>query len=278
MAAMLLLILSGRKTIKRVSMVILVIIVVSIMSLLVGLMVAGKHLDSVGTRYPNVNTLHNNLLPDSTFDFSSALSLLLPCWIGLFSGVNNAARLSNPFESIPRGIFWALGISGILYCVEFILLASTIDRKLLTDNNVPLLVGFPSQYVTVPGVLIVGVGAALQCLLIASTTLQGIMRDFEVSEHAKRSVVTKLKQVNRYGEPMWAVIFSVMLALPLLLIPDLEHIAKIATLCFLLCYGSTNLACCLFAAFESTMWRPKFKYQNATFAALGCFMCIFMMF
>lgn len=60
-------------------------------------------------------------------------------------------------------------------------------------------------------------------------------------------------------EPIPAIICTCLLTLPFIFVQKLEDLAQITTLCFLMCYGTTNLACCLLSAFRSPDWRPRFK-------------------
>jgi hypothetical protein len=102
-----------------------------------------------------------------TVIFADQVSLVLPCFIGIFSGVNNAQHLATPTRSIPRGAFSAIGVSLALYLALFSLFGCAIERIELLDNVVigPL-IAWPNMWVSVPGVAIVGLGAALQCLMI----------------------------------------------------------------------------------------------------------------
>lgn len=71
--------------------------------------------------------------------------------------------------------------------------------------------------------------------------------------------------------------FTFVLTLTLAFIPDLEVVAKLATMCFLLCYGSVNLACFLLTAFKSPDYRPKYQSHWSIYA-IGCCLCLFLMF
>ena len=101
--------------------------------------------------------------------------MLLPCQIGLFVGVNNFKKLLNPVAAIPLGIFTSLTISSLLYLVLFILMACVISNvELINDTNAAVKLAFPNQWFLIPGVLMVGIGAALQCLLLSANVLRAL--------------------------------------------------------------------------------------------------------
>ena len=72
---------------------ILVILATSLLSMYVG----------IGLAMGQGNHFNENLYPNADgFRFGDALSLVLPCFIGIYSGVNNARHLKDPFRVCPN--------------------------------------------------------------------------------------------------------------------------------------------------------------------------------
>lgn len=47
-----------------------------------------------------------------------------------------------------------------------------------------------------------------------------------------------------------------------ILIGNLDYIAPILSMFFLMCYGFVNLACALQTLLRTPNWRPRFKYYH----------------
>ena len=246
--------LTGRKTVHILAFAFLIVLGLSFLSLIVGLATA------VRFNHPlSIGTLRSNLYPPRTElhpipDFAELITLLMPCFVGLYSGVNNARQLKNPNKSIPRGMFVAIGVSLALYVALFLLFAASIDRKtLLEDTLVGVKMGWPVWWLLVPAIYLVGFGASLQLLLVASAVLHSLSAElFQWTHH-----IYMHHQIK--DEPKPATLLTAALILPLLFIPELEELATLTTMCFLMCYGTTNLACALLSTFNSPEWRPKYS-------------------
>lgn len=211
--------------------------------------------------------LKENLHPDESFDIRESLSLLLPCYIGIFSGVNNARQLRNPFLSIPRGAFIAIGITTALYTLLMLQFGAAFPRHILAVKTIigPLS-GWPWKWIPIVGVYVVGLGAAMQCLMISSNVLTSLA--IMVPRSVARVKIT----------PRKSLVITSVLAAVMLFITNLEDLSKFATMSFLLCYGSSNLACFLFDLFKSPGWRPRYQYYHWSLSMLGFIVCIAAMF
>jgi hypothetical protein len=84
-----------------------------------------------------------------------------------------------------------------------------------------------------------------------------------------------LIECHRVTRP--ATLFTILLATPLIFFTDVEYLAALATMCFMVCYGFTNLACFLLTAFIQLNWRPKYHVPSYV-SATGCLACLLLMF
>lgn len=262
-----LLVCTGHKFMHGIAVVFLFVLVGSFTSMIIGLAV-------LPTDSPyRINNPQLNLFPHQSFAFNNCLSLILPCFIGIFSGVNNAKSLRKPYRSVPFGTFAAVGVSTFLYLILVLLFGLQIDRNVLLEN---LMVGplsaWPSKWIAVLGVLIVGLGASCQCLMMASSVLHSLAED-EVLLLLNKLRIHKLQS----NEPRLALLLTTILSFPLMFI-NVEMLAEWTTMCFLLCYCCTNWACWLLSTFKSPNWRPKFEYNGWCTAALGFLLCLGLMF
>ena len=162
-----------------------------------------------------------------------------------------------------------------MYTVLVTIFATTFPRELLLTR--PLLgpeSAWPWSWAALPGVYIIGVGASLQCLLIGSNVLHSLA--------ANRVLPDSLMwlQIHRQTDenPRLAKLYTVLLTLGLLFIVDLEILAQLATMSFLLCYCFSNISCCLLSVFRSPSWRPRFRHFHWISSLLGAILCMSLMF
>ncbi|KAI3648409.1 hypothetical protein MP228_006263 [Amoeboaphelidium protococcarum] len=263
----------GQRAIRLASILFLLILVVAFIALILGLIINPFFAATVDVSPPSLERFVQNLLPsDGALDLTKQITLLLPCFLGLFSGIHHADQLENASRDVPIGIFVSIVVSTIIYLTQFLLMSATIAGNALRHNSTIVIeLGFPSNYITVFGTLFVGVGAALQCLNISSTMASQLLKVFSGKADA-RSFVHYLD-----NNPLLLVTITAISSIPFFFLPNLEEIAKIATLCFLMTYGFTNFACSLQAAFQSGEWRPTFKYYSWKISAAGVLLCTVVM-
>ncbi|KAI3632094.1 hypothetical protein MIR68_009930 [Amoeboaphelidium protococcarum] len=263
----------GQRAIRLASILFLLILVVALIALLLGLIINPFFAATVDVSPPSLERFVQNLLPaDDALDLPKWITLLLPCFLGLFSGIHHADQLENASRDVPLGIFVSIAVSSVIYLTQFLLMSATIAGSALRHNSTIVIeLGFPNNYITAFGTLFVGVGAALQCLNISSTMALQLLKVFSGRVDAHSFV----RYLDNY--PLLLVMITSVLSVPFFFLPNLEEIAKIATLCFLMTYGFTNFACSFQAASQSGEWRPTFKYYSWKISAVGVLLCTIVM-
>lgn len=115
-------------------------------------------------------------------------------------------------------------------------------------------------------------GAALQSLTSAPRLLQAIAQDNIIP------FLNRFAHIDSRGEPIKALALTLVLAEVAVLIGNLDFIAPILTMFFLMCYMFVNLACTLQSLLKTPNWRPRFKFYHWSFSLLGVCLCLFVMF
>ncbi|TPX31868.1 hypothetical protein SmJEL517_g04887 [Synchytrium microbalum] len=256
----------GDRVVHPVSLFFMAVLIISFLSVLTGLVVS-PFVRNMGEMVTGLSfkTLASNFWPSRHFDAREMLSLLFPCFVGIYTGVNHASQLKNPFVSIPQGGFTAIAISTSLYSAMLLLIAATIKREaLLTKTMILAEVAYPVRHAAIAGVLLVGIGSALQCLVISSSVLQTL------------SLMDVLPGLAVLGLNK-SILITMCLALPFLFISKLEELAVIVTTSFLLCYGVTNFAAFLLSVFKAPNWRPLFELHHWIVSLIGLFACFGVM-
>lgn len=94
-----------------------------------------------------------------------------------------------------------------------------------------------------------------------------------------RSALPKLLSVSDSPPFLWTVsslINGVISVYPV--IGNLDFIAPVLTMFFLMCYMFLNLACTVQSLMRTPSWRPRFKYYHWSISLCGIFLCLLVMF
>ncbi|RUP46529.1 amino acid permease-domain-containing protein [Jimgerdemannia flammicorona] len=267
----------GKGVVLRLSMFFMVALTIAYLSLISGLVAAPSVMNYDGqVTGIRRETFAENFGPPGPEEFAwrETLVLMVPCFVGIFTGVNQAAHLKNPLVSIPLGGFSAISISMTLYLCLTGLIGACIHHKiLLEDLTVVPGIAWPDPWFAKVGLYLVGQGSALHSTVIGAHVLQSL---------ATEEIVPGLKwlglDIESQGIPRRAITFMTLLTMPFLFFPDLDTIATVVTMIFLLCYGLTNFACFLLSVFHQPNWRPHFRYYHPLLSLAGSVLAVVLMF
>ncbi|KAJ3214464.1 hypothetical protein HDU67_001649 [Dinochytrium kinnereticum] len=272
-------VLLGTKMVHRLSAIFMVCLGSAFASVLLGIMLSSSrsfppgddgHGEITGIK---LETLRANLWPSSAFQLKEPLSYLMPCFVGIYVGTNNAPELRDPLKDIPRGGFMAVSLSTILYTLLFVLIGSVATReRLISDTLILTQLAWPSHILSLIGIILVGVGSSMQCLVIASRVLVSLS---DMNLLLMPNLFKRLRAGKELSTTV-AVLITWFIAVPLVLIPNFEFLAILVTMCFLICYASTCFACFLLSVFRPPSWRPHFR-AHWMFSLLGFLLCTYLM-
>ena len=241
----------GQKVIHRVSILILLLLALSFISIFLGFLIGNLQLGIAG---PSLDVFVSNFLPPAHSNATGALAFLFPCFIGIYSGTNRASLLKQPFVSIRNGGFISIAISTFFYICLVVGLSFAIPRYLLNqDLFITMKLAWPTQYLAFGGVLVVGLGSALQCTTISSKLLHSLVESETILNlRNPHWLVTWRRQ------PTISLTIVSLLTLCFIFLSDLEWLALIVSMAFLLSYALTNVSCALLSFFRTPSWRPHF--------------------
>lgn len=263
--------LSGHRAVHYMSVAVFSLVLLCLAAVFIGLL-NGRQVDPRITG-PSWDTFIENFAPPTSWSALGPLSFLFPCFVGIYSGANRAADLKNPFKAIPRGGFMAIAISTGIYSLLIATIGFAIPRVvLLQDWSVVLRMAWPTQYLAFVGAFVVGQGSALQCLKTSSTLIK-CLAESDTMSHLKRLQLARIW----HKEPIGAIAFASIVISFFLFLSDLESLAVIVSMSFLLCYALTNISCALLSLYPTPSWRPAFK-APWYFSLLGFIWCFLLMF
>lgn len=212
---------------------------------------------------------------DDPVGFFTVFAIVFPAFTGMTAGVGLSGDLRDPRRSIPIGTVGATLLGMLIYiAVAYKLAASADPASLVADQLI-------MQRIAVWGFLIpLGLAAAtmssaLGSILVAPRTLQAIAQDGVLpSAKIGEWLAAGRGQAN---EPVNATLVVVGLALAFVLVGNVNFVAQIISMFFMVTYGSL----CSISFFEhmasSPEYRPSFR-SRWYISLLGAATCLWLMF
>ncbi|TWU07760.1 APC family permease [Stieleria varia] len=218
----------------------------------------------------DMETLRSNMGPSFTGNesFWSVFALFFPAVTGIMAGANMSGDLREPGRSIPRGTIAAVGVTFLIYASQAVFLAGAGDRQALIDDNLII-----SKIAMIPLLISAGVfsatlSSALGSMMGAPRILQSLAKD-----RLFRSLNPMAAGSRKDGEPRRAVIVTGVIAQSGIMLANLDTIAPLITMAFLLTYGLLNLATFYEAITNNPSYRPQFRYCHWTTSLAGAVGC-----
>ena len=247
----------------KVQYLILALLAASLMSFYVG---AASAFDS--------RVLHDNLGPQFTegADIFTMFALFFPAVTGIMAGANMSGDLKDPGRSIPLGTLLAVGVTAAIYLSLAVLLGSTRGGEVLRHDS--LVMGEIARWpvlITV-GVFAATLSSALGSMMGAPRILQAFARD-NVLESLRFFAVGS----GPSSEPRRAVFVSFGISQACILLGDLDAVAPIVTMAFLITYGLLNLATFYEGITKNPSYRPRFRWCHWSLSLAGAVGCLVVM-
>ncbi|XP_061818241.1 solute carrier family 12 member 9 [Nerophis lumbriciformis] len=285
----------GAHIYSRTAFAILLLVTVSLLSVFISSL-AVKPLDFVLThlgpgnqtqRYNasytgfNLTTLKNNLGPGYSLDYSThtvmsfatVFAVMFTSCTGIMAGANMSGDLETPSISIPKGTIVAVIYTFIVYVLFFLLVSATCDRTLLIQDY-----GFLQRINIWPPFVTIGIycGAlfAAMCSMIgASRILHALAVDKLFGLPLAPATIT-----TSSGNPWMAVLYTWGLAQCVVFAGQLNAVASLVTVFYLLAYAALDLACLALEWASAPNFRPTFRFFSWHTCLLGILSCLVMMF
>jgi amino acid transporter len=225
-----------------------------------------------GRPLPVADTDTIRLATADTARFWPVFAVFFPAVTGIMAGVNMSGDLRDPGRSIPRGTFWAIGVSYVIYMTLPVILALRADgATLLADPLVMRRIAWWGDAILL-GVWGATLSSAVGSILGAPRVLQALARD--------GVLIRPLRFLGRGSgpedTPRVATVLTLVMALLAVWFGSLNVIAPILTMFFLTTYGVLNVAAGIERLLQSPSFRPKFRV-HWSLSLLGAVGCIWVM-
>ncbi len=200
-------------------------------------------------------------------------ALFFPAVTGIMAGANMSGDLANPSRSIPRGTLLAIFVTALVYLSQAFILGCVRPADELINNNMVIRDISVWPVAITAGVFAATLSSALGSMMGAPRILQALARD-EI-----------FQSLNFFGsgsgltnEPRRATVMTFVIAEVCIALGDLNAIAPIITMFFMITYGLLNLATFYEAITKNPSYRPTFKYSHWSISLAGTLGCLGVMF
>jgi amino acid transporter len=220
-------------------------------------------------------TLTSNLQPAFLpgQNMFTMFALFFPAVTGIMAGANMSGDLRDPGKSIPTGTLGAVIVTALVYALMAIALAASVDQTVLNSNNMVVSDLAWSPLLVTAGIFAATLSSALGSMLGAPRILQALAGD-EIYAHLRFFAAGS----GPTREPRRATVLTFVVSALCILLGNLDLIAPIITMAFMITYGTLNLATFYESVTGNPSYRPRFRYCHWSTALAGAVGCVVVMF
>jgi amino acid transporter len=193
----------------------------------------------------------------NTGDFFVVFAIIFPAFTGMTAGVGLSGDLKNPSKSIPLGSILATVIGMIIYFFVIYKLAISVSPEEMINNQLVM------SKIAIAGFLIIPLGlaastfsSALGSILVAPRTMQALAVD---GSFPGKKINGWVAANDKKGEPKNATLITALIAIVFVAIGDVNAVAGVISMFFMVTYGAICLISFLNHFGASPSYRPSFK-------------------
>jgi amino acid transporter len=194
--------------------------------------------------------------PDNNFGGSSfwvVFAVFFPATTGIMAGANMSGDLKDPKSSIPSGTLWAIGVSFVIYVLLAVWLAFSASTKELVSNYTVMMDEAYWPRLVLAGLLGATFSSALASLVGAARILQAM------GKHHIVPADDWLATLSDNAEPRHALYITGALILGSIMARDLNAIAPLITMFFLVTYTMICAAVLIEQSLDMVSFRPLMR-------------------
>ncbi len=196
-------------------------------------------------------------------------AIFFPAVTGFTQGVSMSGDLKDPGKSLPVGTFLAVGISIIVYFAVAIIFAGSLPQEVMMRDYGSFKLVARIGFLIDAGVIAATLSSAMASFLGAPRILQSL-----ASDRIFTWLLPFAKGSGATGNPRRGVLLSAAIAIITISLGNLNVIAPIVSMFFLISYGLLNYATFFEARAASPSFRPRFKWFDHRLSLLGFLACL----
>ena len=213
--------------------------------------------------------LSENLQPASDLGFWPLFAVFFPAVTGFTQGVSMSGDLKDPGRSLPLGTFVAVGVSLVVYLGAALVFAGSLPGAELVVNPQAMRQIAPYTWLVDAGVIAATLSSGLASLLGAPRILQALAGD-----RVFRMLGAFEAGHGDSNNPRRGVVATLAIAVGIVALGNLNLVAGVVTMFFLISYGLLNYATYAEARGNSPYFRPRFRYFHAWLSLAGALACL----
>jgi len=209
-------------------------------------------------------------------NFFVVFAIIFPAFTGMTAGVGLSGDLKNPSKSIPLGTTAATLIGMIIYFfVVYKLAGSASSEDLLEHQLIMSKIALGGSIIIPLGLAASTISSALGSVMVAPRTLQALSIDKSFPSKSTNKWLSHGRQKD--GEPINASLVTCIIAMIFVVMGDVNMVAEIISMFFMVTYGALCLISFLNHFGASPSYRPSFK-SKWILSLLGFLTSIWVMF
>jgi amino acid transporter len=208
-------------------------------------------------------------------NFFIVFAIVFPAFAGMTAGVGLSGELKSPARSIPLGITLA-SVTGLVvyFLVAFKLANSASMDDLSTDYYIMNKIAVFGPVIIPLALAASTISSAINAMIVAPKTLQALGSDNSIPIKRLNKYAAQLKGKNQ--EPVNATLLTSILAMCFVVAGDIDYLARIISMLFMLTYGSI----CLISFFNHFGANPSYRpvFRSRWYVSLtGFLFCLIIM-
>jgi amino acid transporter len=246
-------------------------VVVAILAVSLVLFFLGKTTHAETTQYDLVSAQFRNI-----DQFFYVFAIIFPAFTGMTAGVGLSGDLRKPSKSIPLGTITATFSGMIIYFfIVFKLASSASPDELVNDQLIMAKIALYGAFVIPLGLGASTLSSALGSVMVAPRTLQALAMDTSFPLKKLNRWLARGRPIDR--EPVNASLVTCIIALVVVALGDVNLVAGIISMFFMVTYGSLCLISFLHHFGSPPSYRPSFK-SRWYFSLAGFLVAVWVMF
>ncbi len=205
---------------------------------------------------------------ESAVPFWVLFAIFFPAVTGFTQGVSMSGDLKNPGKSLPLGTFLAVGISIVVYFGGAVVLSATMPNAELSANYGAMKSVSRFGFLVDAGVVAATLSSAMASFMGAPRILQSLSAD-----RIFPLLNAFAKGAGPTNNPRRGILLSGAIALGVVALGQLNLVARVVSMFFLISYGLLNYATFSEARISSPSFRPRFKWFSKHLSLLGALTC-----
>ncbi|MDD2390424.1 MAG: amino acid permease [Desulfobacterales bacterium] len=220
-------------------------------------------------RWDSALVLKNWNAPSGGLGFWTLFAIFFPAVTGFTQGVSMSGDLKDPGKSLPRGTFAAVGISSIIYFGAAILFSAVLPTSDLARDYYAMQRVAGIGFLVQAGVIAATLSSAMASFLGAPRILQSLAGDRIFP------FLTPFSHGAGPGNnPRRGALLSLAIGIATIGMGNLNVVASVVSMFFLISYGLLNYATFYEARAASPSFRPRFRFFDYRLSFLGFLACL----